>query len=196
MNDALALKGWLAIPGVQRGERTLAEQMLGLAPALAGCRGRSVLDLGCSEGLIGIEFAKAGATVRGYDLQSRFVWRGNEEADKAGVAESCHFYKYNLADLCGGRVPETFPANDGADIVLALAIVHKLRRPDRALANMARLARERLVLRLPIGSDGAMACKYDPQAVCDSRIVMRRAGFRLEQTCEGPRSEKVQHWVR
>lgn len=190
-----AIKGWLAIPGVQRGERTLAEQMLGLEPALLTCNGRSVLDLGCAEGLIGIEFAKAGATVSGYELQSRFVHTANQQAELAGVAERCAFYKFDLATFCAPGLPRVFPG-DASDIVLALAIVHKLRDPGQALTNMARLARHRLVLRLPIGSTGVIPYKQDRSVTCDSRDILPAAGFRLEQVCGGPRGELVQHWIR
>lgn len=190
------LKGWLTIPGVQVGERTLAEQMLGLTPALIGLTGKTVLDLGCAEGLIGIEFAKAGATVRGLELQQQYVDMGNRLAAEAGLTDRCRFARHDLGDLNEPVIPASFPCPDGADIVLALAIVHKLREPGRALRNMARLAKQRLVIRLPIGSEGVIACKYDAQKTCNSHQVMFDAGFTLEQTQKGPRGERVQHWVR
>ncbi len=190
------IKGWLKIPGVQDGERTLAEQMLGLAPALAGCNGKTVLDLGCAEGLIGIEFAKAGAIVRGLELQQQYVDMGNRLAAEAGVADHCRFARHDLGDLNEPVMPASFPCPDGADIVLALAIVHKLRNPGRALRNMARLAKHRLVIRLPIGSEGHIVCKHDARQSCDSHRVMFDAGFMLEQTQKGARGERVQHWVK
>lgn len=190
-------KGWLKIPGVQEGDRSLAEQMLGLDPALKACAGKTVLDFGCAEGLIGIEFAKAGASsVHGIDLMTDFIAVARRCAIEAGVADRCRFERYDLGCLCMPDLLADFPARRAADIVLALAIVHKLRNPGRALKHMAALARERLVIRLPIGSKGLIACKYDPAAVCDSALVMTAEGFRLEQVLKGPRSELVQHWVR
>lgn len=190
------IKGWLKIPGVQDGERTLAEQMQGLAPALEGVNGKTVLDLGCAEGLIGIEFAKAGGIVRGLELQQQYVDVATRLAAASGIAYRCAFDRHDLADLNAAVMPPSFPCPEGADIVLALAIVHKLRNPGRALRNMARLAKERLVIRLPNGSRGLIACKYDPGAVCDSAKVMAMAGFRLHTMLKGPRGEWVYHWVK
>lgn len=188
-----AVKGWLAIPGVQRGERTLAEQMMGLEPALTDCPGKTVIDFGCAEGLIGIEFAKAGAIVWGLELQDRFIKTAAAQAQLAGVDARCRFERFDLSGFVElGAAIDWSPS----DIVLALAIVHKLRHPGNALRNMAALARERLVLRLPIGSVGVIACKFDAAARCDSREVMPDCGFRLEQQLEGPRGELVQHWTR
>jgi ribosomal protein L11 methylase PrmA len=192
------LKGWLAIPGVQRGERTLAEQMMGLEPALAECAGKTVIDFGCAEGLIGIEFAKHRAHVLGFELQDRFVKTANEQAQLAGIASRCGFVGYDLAGFVNPEVPEDFKVfwKGQADIVLALAIVHKLPDPGTALANMASLARQRLVLRLPIGSTGVIPYKQNRSVSCDSRQILPAAGMRLEQVCDGPRGELVQHWVR
>lgn len=191
-------KGWLKIPGVQDGDRSLAEQMTGLEPALAACEGRDVYDFGCAEGLIGIEFAKRGAVkVRGCDLLPTFVTEANRQADLAGVGDTCRFRQYDLAGFNGKHYPPDFPEHrEGFDIVLALAIVHKLRTPGAALRLMARMAIERLVIRLPIGSAGIIACKYDKAANCDAHQVMAAEGFTLEQMVKGPRGERVQHWVR
>lgn len=177
-------KGWFAIPGVQQGERTLAEQARGLEPALAACKGKTVLDLGCAEGLIAQACLARGARlVRGYDFNAPFL-------DTAAALEldpaRAEFFYYDL------NKPLATPP---ADIVLALAIVHKLRDPAAALAGFAALATERLVLRLPRGSDGEFRAKHS-QARCDVRVVMAEAGFRLEQTLRGPRGELVLHWVR
>lgn len=188
--------GWLEIPGVQSGERTLAEQMKGLNPALAVCDSKAVLDFGCAEGLIGIEFAKAGASVTGIELRSEFVDQARAAAERAGVAHRCTFHQYNLASFCSESLPADFPVRKAVDIVLALAIVHKVRNPRQALMHMAALARERLVIRLAAGSRGEIACKFDKRKACDSRIVMPECGFRLAVEAEGPRGELVQHWIR
>jgi len=191
-------KGWLKIPGVQDGDRSLAEQLLGLEPALAACDGRTVYDFGCAEGLIGIEFGKRGAAaVRGCDLLPSFVAEANRQADLVGLGVTCQCRDYSLVSFRGAEYPADFPEFDQRfDIVLALAIVHKLRTPGPALRLMAGMATKRLVIRLPIGSTGIIACKYDKAVNCDAHQVMGDAGFTLEQMIKGPRGEMVQHWVR
>lgn len=188
-------KGWLQIPGVQDGDRSLDEQLLGLGPALAACDRKTVYDFGCAEGLIGIEFAKLGAAkVRGCDLLPTFVAEANRQADLIGLGLTCRFYEYDLRFFLDGLFPEFEP--ERYDIVLALAIVHKLRDPGAVLARMADVAAQRLVLRLPLGSTGEIRAKHFKGDVCDSREVMPAAGFELEQQLAGPRGELVQHWVR
>lgn len=188
---------WLTIPGVQNGERTLEEQLLGLDPALKAAAGKSVIDFGCAEGLIGLEFLKHGAvSLVGYDLRGEFLVHAAEQSRRQGVAERCRFREYNLAALCQPGLPDDLGAGPGADIVLALAIVHKLRNPGQALKHMADLANERVAIRLPLGSTGRIACKFDGRRFCDSHAVMRAAGFVLEADLAGPRGERVHHWVR
>ena len=190
-------KGWLKIPGVQDGDRSLGEQLLGLEPALADCDRKTVYDFGCAEGLIGIEFGKRGASaVRGCDLLPQFVAEANRQADLVGLGITCQFYQYNLGRFCDPDLPDDFPEGGHYDIVLALAIVHKMRTPGAALRLMATMARRRLVIRLPIRSTGVIACKYDKQQSCDTATVLPPLGFTLEQMIKGPRGELVQHWVR
>lgn len=190
-------KGWLKIPGVQDGDRSLAEQLLGLEPALADCDRKTVYDFGCAEGLIGIEFGKRGASmVSGCDMLPQFVREANRQADLVGLGITCQFYEYDLRGFCEAAVPPGFPEDSRFDIVLALAIVHKMWHPEHALRNMAMFAKRRVVIRLPLGSTGKIEYKFTPKKRCHTGTVMPALGFVLEQTLDGPRGELVQHWVR
>jgi hypothetical protein len=160
--------------------RTLQEQLQGLEPALAAAPGRTVLDLGCAEGLIAREFQKAGAVaVHGVECNENLT-RHSE----------VRIWRWNLND---GLPPGLLRHYD---IVLLLAIVHKLRKPGDKLAQYAALATERVVIRLPIGSTGMIRSKNFPDETCNCAEVMQGVGFVLEQTLPGPRGELVQHWVK
>lgn len=174
---------WLTIPGVQDGERTLEEQLLGLAPALAEAPGRTVLDLGCAEGLIGQAFARAGALdVLGLEGMVEHVKVG--QRNTRGV-------RFKVRDL-NVQKPPKLPS---WDIVLALAILHKLHDPARGVWYCARAARSLVVVRLPVGSTGLIAGKHSGVA-CDVRGEFVSHGFALERVEEGPRTELVQYWRR
>jgi SAM-dependent methyltransferase len=145
-------RGWFKLPG-QEGDRAVADQMRGLAHALeevkkAALIGRplTVLDLGCAEGAIALEFAKAGAArVVGLELMARFL----EVARELCRGYPCEF---QCVDLNRAVVEVT---HEGYDVVLALAVLHKLREPARVLRLFAGLARELLVIRMPAFTQGA-----------------------------------------
>lgn len=184
--ESVRRRGWFAMPGVQEGERTLTEQLEGLEPALAACAGKTVLDLGCAEGLIAQVCIERGARrVHGVDANPVMV----DRAAALGLARAS-FEHVNLNHL-----PEGFIECARADIVLALAIIHKLHEPAASLAVLAGCARERLAIRLPGGSEGAFYSKHTRQW-CDVAAVLKAAGFVFEAMLPGPRNEKVQHWVR
>ncbi len=182
-------KGWFKIDGVQEGDRTIDEQILGVEPALAACAGKTVLDFGAAEGLIAKAFLDRGASaVLGVDNNAEFI----QCAEQLGLdPHRVRFLVRNLNDM-EAELYEYQPA----DIVLALAIVHKLREPASALSMFAGLAQERLVLRLPFGSKGVIRYKHDRSKSCDAYKVMQKVGFRLEGVLPGPRGELVQHWIR
>lgn len=177
-------KGWFEIPGVQRGDRTLAEQMRGLDVLAAEVDGLDVLDLGCAEALILLELkARGAARCVGYEGNPKVAEVAARLAGPSGCDVRC-------ADL-NLVVPE-----GRFDVVLLLAILHKLDRPQAQLVRFAALASRLVVIRLPLGSSGEFGRKNRPEIRCDTRAVMPAAGFVLERDEEGPRGERVHYWRR
>lgn len=181
---------WFVIPGEQNGRRSLDEQMLGLHPALEEARGRTVFDMGCAEGAIALEFARAGAEVYAVDYKQEMIDTAQRIArGQRGIA----FARVDLRDAVRAAL--------GAgkwrrfDIVLALAVVHKLDDPKRGTEFVAESCNDLAIFRLPIGSTGIIRGKHSPNA-CDVNTVMAERGFRLEKTLTGPRDELVQYWRR
>lgn len=180
--------GWFKLNGV--GERSLAEQMRGVGGALAECRGRTVLDFGCAEGLIAEAFARAGASsVFGIDYNAELI------ADaKTLESWNLHFQHADIRQVikqerASGEIWQY-------DIVLALAVLHKLDDPVAAARFMAATTRSLMVVRLPKRSTGAFKTKNFPWAECDLNKVLPACGLHLEATAPGARGELVQYWRR
>jgi SAM-dependent methyltransferase len=167
---------WFKIDGREGGERTLEEQLKGLAPALEGAKGKRILDLGSAEGLISREFARAGAEhVLGVEIMAEHV----EVARELCAGLPCQFIQGDIAQL---EVP-----TGGWDIVLLLAVLHKTREPERILADLASAARELVVIRMPGGAKGGRYSHHRPgNELVDVALVLQRCGFVLERTERGP----------
>lgn len=139
-------KGWFQVDGVQDGDRTIEQQLLGLETIAALFQGRQVLDLGCAEGLIGRHCVDAwgaaavdGVTCVDYEIEhARQLCEGRPQ----------RFIKGDLASAQGRRllVPALKPEYD---IVLLLSVLHKARQPMPFLEWAVRFARELVVIRLP-----------------------------------------------
>ncbi len=196
MNKAWkADKGWFEVPGLRpKGDRTLAEQMLGLERALAEAAGKTVLDLGCAEGLIGREFARAGAAkVVGVELLP---------AHLEVAAEACKGYpqmRFIQAHL--DHYVKERPEPEQFDIVLALGVIHKLHDPNVPLRFAARSARSLLCFRAPAKKEQGQNGEYSIKSKfsdtrCNVPRVMREMGFVDEGTIDGVRGEAVQYWRR
>jgi SAM-dependent methyltransferase len=186
------VKGWFEIPGVQEGDRTLADQMKGLAAAMEASRGKRVIDLGCAEGLIAIEFARAGAShVTGLELNPPLLEAAQRLRDALPPEERqrLYFHRDDVSEWSRRHRRGEF------DVVLALAIIHKLAEPTRALRACAESAKELVVIRLPKGSKGVFATKHH-NSYCDVNATMPRHGFRLDRSEPGPHGEIVQYWRR
>lgn len=172
-------EGWFDLAG-RPGDRTLKQQLMGLEQLFAECKGKTILDVGCAEGLISIELAKAGAVaVHGVEIVPGHVEVGNK---------------------LRGPLPVTFEVQDANtwvpkreyDIVIALALLQKLRNPTEACARLAAHCLDLMVLRLPP--------QYAP-TIIDERsgnephhigVTMERCGFKLERAaCDGPFGEWI-----
>lgn len=183
--------GWLEIPGFQTGDRTLEEQMLALRPALAMCQGRTVLDLGCAEGLIGREFARAGAVeVVGVDSVAGHL---------AVAAEQCITYpamRFQLADLNTAIQQLVFRC----DIVLCLGIAHKLWDPGDCIRFAADSSTDLVLIRSGRGDLGKGILRGKHSGLtCDSHKTMSERGFFIERVVPGPENrpdEPVEYWRR
>jgi SAM-dependent methyltransferase len=136
MAPSKPVKGWFSTPG-RPGDRTLADQLKGLDPLLEACKGKTVLDVGCAEGLISLELVKRGASaVHGVEIVKEHV----EVARRASAGLPVMF---EHADLNHWRPRREY------HIVIALAVLHKLRNPTEVAKALAGAARELVVLRLP-----------------------------------------------
>jgi SAM-dependent methyltransferase len=171
------------------GDRTLAEQMLGLEHAAAEAVGKTVLDLGCAEGLIAREFLNVGAVhVVGLDNNFDMI----QCAEGLGLNPlSAKFRFHNINEIGPDEERECH-----ADIVLALAVFHKLRDPAVSVREWSRFAGTLLVIRLPKGSTGEIRSKHWKHNTANVPVVLDKSGFDLERASPGPRGELVHYYRR
>lgn len=170
------------------GHRSLEEQMLGLKQALNLAKGKTVLDLGCAEGLISREFAKAGASlVLGIEVIKEFV-------DKA--VELCRGYSnvsFMVANL-DDKIKS--PVINKYDIVLALAIIHKSNNPIEYLQFSIDSCDDKglLVIRYPVNASNGVLKSKHTNVTCDVAGTLAAAGFIVIAKYVGPREEEVEYW--
>lgn len=185
--------GWFIIPGLQTGDRTLEEQIHGVLPVVRSCAGMTVLDLGCAEGLISHEFARAGA---------RRVLAVDGLEDHLQVAREHYAHPvivYTRADL---NVAIRQDALGQFDVVLALAVLQKLDDPKRALEWAASMVTSGGVLLLRNGKrerNGMLISKIDTGRRAPIKATLEPLGLTLEQVAPGhPKrpEDKVQYWRR
>lgn len=180
----LVKEGWFHTKN-RLGDRTIQQQMMGLDLLLTSCKGKTVLDVGCAEGLISIELAKAGAVaVHGVEIVKAHVEVANKLRKSLPITFEC-------AD-----------ANDWApkrdyDIVIALALLHKLRDPSTACRRFASRAREMVVLRLPPGPAPLIIDDRSERKPHDTVAAMTNCGFELiHEAYDGPFDEYLSYWKR
>lgn len=135
----LAPKGWF-LTRKNLGDRTIQQQMIGLDTLLRGVRGKTVLDIGCAEGLISLAMLDHGALlVHGVDIVLRQIHVARLIAAERPVG-TCGFI---VADV------NTFVPEHSYDIVLMLGILHKLIDPEASCRRFASIANKLCVIRIP-----------------------------------------------
>ncbi len=101
--------------------------------------GRSVLEICAGSGMMAEKFARAGATVTATDFSTAAIARAYERAQRYGFG-----VRLTRADA------ERLPFSDRSfDIVAVHDGLHHLEHPDSAIREMARVAREAVVIMDP-----------------------------------------------
>lgn len=185
-------KGWFKVPGVRpEGDRTIEEQTEALARGFAEAKGKTVLDLGCAEGAISLEFAKAGATrVVGLEVLEPHLEVARKYCDGWPQVE---FVCAHLAEWAASHPkPERF------DIVLALGVIHKLTRMEPALRWAALSCEDLFCFRSGAMGDGDyMVVNKRGSDKINLPEIMRSCGFADEgRAMSGPKREIVHYWRR
>lgn len=172
-------QGWFDLPG-RLGDRTIEQQLLGMDWLLENCAGKTVLDVGCAEGLISIELAKRGAV----------ALHGVEIIDK----------HLTIARELAGDLPITFENADGNtwepsrryDVVLLLSILHKFKDPTERAALFAKACDDILVFRTPPKHAPAIVDWRSNFAKHDIAAAFAAEGFKLQH---GSHSGPLGEWV-
>lgn len=151
--------------------------MRGLVPLMQQVENKRILDIGCAEGLIAIECLKRGAKcVRGIEIVPGHV----EVARRIALEQSVGFAAaFTVADA------NTYQPTDEFDIVLLLAILHKLRDPSAAADRFARVCRDLCVIRLPPATAPTVVDSRSGDIPHDINAVMERNDFVLESVRKG-----------
>jgi hypothetical protein len=152
-----AMAGWFKIPELHKGKVDLGRQTSGLDIVRNACSGATVLDLGCAEGLVSLEMAKAGARlIHGVEIIDDRLRVAETLFKKECPQVERQFIAWDLTrfdELFLDVTPDTTPPKASLltryDIVLCLAIAQKLFNPGRFLRLAATICSDVLAVRLP-----------------------------------------------
>lgn len=160
---------WFSFNG-SRGDRTLEMQRMGLGMLEEAVEGMSVLDLGCAEGVLIDQYLRWGAThVHGVEIVPEAVEDARHVLEGWIESGSAHVFHGSVANL-----DAVSGLHDRYDIVTALAVLHKVERPDLAALAAARRANTLLVIRNPpehkhvIATERQRGWRYDLRATLAS----------------------------
>jgi len=154
--------------------------------------GKRVLDLGCAEGLIsaqclihGAEFVTGAELVKGHvDVARRLV------VDDRSAFLHCDLNDMNQVTALANVTPKH-------TIVLMLAILHKLQRPDLLVREIVLRRRpELIVLRTPESTPGYVRDERSGMRLFDTTAQLWDLGYKVDSTATGHFEEHVSYFVR
>ncbi len=181
---------WFKI-GTEPGLRFLKEQLSGLELLQDKAPRARILDLGCAEGLIGKYYIDTfGADlVHGIEVDELRV---DQARELCSGYENARFWVGNLNDL--DKVESEAELLEQYDIVLVLAIIHKLKDPRKVLLWAARRSARYIAVRLPHASPEFRDARSGDQKIKPIDILATE--FKLIQYRLGPRNEWTGIWER
>jgi predicted rRNA methylase YqxC with S4 and FtsJ domains len=186
-------RGWFIIPGVQTGDRTVKQQMLGLGPLVEQVKGKRVVDFGCAEGLVEKALLDHGAhSVLGFEVVAGHVPVA-ERVCADYRQEPCRA-EFRVQDLnVTGDVK-----GDGTawDVALMLAVLHKLRMPHVFLDHAVREFRPQLlVIRTAGATPGYVKDQRGKNHRVDLIPFLAERGYTLREHLPGPFDEWTGYFV-
>lgn len=130
--------GNLARPGKRDQPQTIPDRRIGLFDAEFGLQGRSVLEVGCFEGIHTIGLAQAGARVTAVDARMENI---------AKAILRCHFHGVQ-ADIrcCNVENDAEVDALPEVDLLHHIGVLYHLARPVQHLRRIARKVRVGVML--------------------------------------------------
>jgi hypothetical protein len=182
------LKMWWFKRGSEPGLRSEKEQLIGLDAIRPFMPRASVLDLGTAEGCL----LKFYVDTLGVDL-GHGVEIVSDRVEKA--KEICKGYinlDFFCADLNKRHKIDRFALPE-YDVVLALAILHKLEQPIETLQWAARKARRAIAIRLP-GREQTFTDRRSGNVLVDPVAIL--PDFKLISAQPGPRAEMTMIFAR
>jgi 2-polyprenyl-3-methyl-5-hydroxy-6-metoxy-1,4-benzoquinol methylase len=139
--------GWFEIDGLQTGEHKLETRLHGLRLLASHVKDKTILDLGCAEGLISSWLYDQGPARWVDGVEKHPPYLAQARAMHAGSPAfrffQCDVNDQEFDDLI---LTKLLPAYD---IVLCLCLAHKLKRPRDFLLKAARLCNRFFALHLP-----------------------------------------------
>ncbi len=148
-----------------------------------------MLDVGCAEGLISFKCSEEGAeSVHGVEIVPDHVEAARRFAAKRSIPKHCTF-EVGDANVYTPRQPY--------DIILMLAVLHKLRDPSAACARLVAHARTHVVIRLPPAGAPVIVDARSGGTPHDIGAVMKHCGFmEAFSSLDGPFGEWVGYYRR
>lgn len=179
------VKPWFHFEG-RGGHRTLDQQMQGLALLMRSVKNATVLDVGCAEGLITMEMATAGATaLHGVEIRRQAVVEANTLRGDLPIT-------FEVGDLNVWRPQHHY------DVLVMLAILHKLKQPREVLHDLLfRASPDLIVLRLPPHDDNPIVRdERSGNKKIDLWPTINKMGYKLIHVTPGYLKEWVGYYRR